>query len=80
MPRPREPVNLLVEKGRKHLTKAEIEDRLESEVSAPSDKIEAPSYLTPELQAEFNKALDADNQTAGRADVGQIPADCNQPR
>ena len=55
MSRPREPVDLLVAKGRKHLTKAEIEERLESEVTAPSDGIEAPSYLTPELQTEFNK-------------------------
>ena len=55
MPRPREPVNLVVAKGRKHLTKAEIEERLDSEVSAPSDGIEAPAYLTSELQAEFSK-------------------------
>ena len=55
MPRPREPVNLLIAKGRKHLTKAEIEKRRESEVQAPVDGIEAPAYLTPELQEEFNK-------------------------
>lgn len=55
MPRPREPVNLLVEKGRKHLTKAEIEERLGGEVTAPSDAIEAPSYLTAGLKDEFNK-------------------------
>lgn len=55
MPRPREPVNLLVAKGKKHLTKVEIEERLDSEVSAPSDGIEAPAYLTPELQAEFSR-------------------------
>lgn len=55
MPRPREPVNLEVAKGRKHLTKAEIEDRLDSEVSAPSDGIAAPAYLATELQVEFSK-------------------------
>ena len=55
MPRPREPVSLLVEKGRKHLTKAEIEERLQSEVSAPSDGIEAPAYLTADLKTEFNR-------------------------
>ena len=55
MPRPREPVNLVIAKGRKHLTKAEIEERLDSEVSVPSDAIEAPAYLTAELKTEFNK-------------------------
>lgn len=55
MARQREPVNLLVAKGRKHLTKAEIEQRRESEVQAPANGIEAPAYLTPELREEFNK-------------------------
>ncbi len=55
MPRPREPVTLLVAKGRKHLTKTEIEDRLDSEVNAPSDSVEAPAYLTDDLKAEFSK-------------------------
>jgi P27 family predicted phage terminase small subunit len=55
MARPREPINLLEAKARKHLTKAEIEERKKSEVKAPSDKIKAPSYLTPDLKREFNK-------------------------
>ena len=55
MARPREPINLLEAKARKHLTKAEIEERQENEVNAPSDKISAPSYLTPDLKREFNK-------------------------
>jgi P27 family predicted phage terminase small subunit len=55
MARPREPINLLEAKGRKHLTKAEIEKRRESEVKAPADEIEAPSYLTAELKDEFDK-------------------------
>jgi phage terminase small subunit len=54
MARPREPINLLEAKARKHLTKAEIEERQENEVKAPSDKIRAPSYLTAELRREFN--------------------------
>jgi P27 family predicted phage terminase small subunit len=55
MARTREPINLLQAKARKHLTKAEIEERKKSEVKAPSDEIEAPSYLTPDLKREFNK-------------------------
>lgn len=54
MARPREPINLLKAKARKHLTKAEIEERQENEVKAPSDKIRAPSYLTDDLKREFN--------------------------
>ena len=49
MARPREPINLIEAKGRKHLTKKEIEECRESEVKAPADSIEAPSYLTAEL-------------------------------
>jgi phage terminase small subunit len=55
MARPREPINLLEAKARKHLTKVEIEERQENEVKAPSDRIKAPSYLTSELRREFNK-------------------------
>ena len=55
MARPREPIKLLEAKGRKHLTKAEIEERLEGEVTPPSNEIEAPTYLTSELREEFNK-------------------------
>ena len=55
MARPREPVKLIEAKGRKHLTYAEIEERKDSEVNAPADKIEAPSYLTPELMCDFDK-------------------------
>ena len=57
MARPREPINLLEAKARKHLTKAEIEERKKSEVKAPSDKIKVPSYLTSDLKREFNKIV-----------------------
>lgn len=55
MTRPRQPTDLLLLKGKKHLTKSEIEERKSAEVSAPSDKVRAPSYLTKELKKEFNK-------------------------
>lgn len=41
--------------GKKHLTKAEIEKREAEEIKAPSDGIEAPSYLSAALKKEFNK-------------------------
>lgn len=53
--RPRQPTDLLLVKGKKHLTKAEIEDRKRKEIKAPSDKVKAPSYLPADLKKEFNK-------------------------
>ncbi|MCL2527909.1 MAG: phage terminase small subunit P27 family [Defluviitaleaceae bacterium] len=53
--RNREPVALLQAKGRKHLTKAEIDKRKKSEVTAPSDNIAPPAYLPARLKKEFVK-------------------------
>ena len=44
---------MIVAKGKKNLTKKEIENRKNSEVKAPSENIEPPSYLPGELQEEF---------------------------
>ena len=55
MARPREPIDLLLAKGRKNLTKKEIEERRAQEVKAPSDKIEPPSYLPDDLKEEFKR-------------------------
>lgn len=53
MARPRQPVNLLLLKGKKHLTKEEIEERQSTEVKAKADNVKPPSYLTKKLKAEF---------------------------
>ena len=53
MARPRQPIDLIAAKGKKHLTKAEIEERKAAEVKAPDDKIRAPSYLPNNLKKEF---------------------------
>lgn len=55
MGRPRQPVDLLVLKGKKHLTKSEIAERKSQEIRAPSDKVKAPRYLDKEAKREFNK-------------------------
>lgn len=53
--RPREPVDLLIAKGKKHLTKEEIEERKAQEVDVPFVDIEPPSYLTGKKRIEeFN--------------------------
>lgn len=51
----RQPTDLVVMKGKKHFTKAEIEARKNAEVIAPNDKVKPPSYLTPEQKKKFRK-------------------------
>ncbi|WP_079908261.1 phage terminase small subunit P27 family [Paenibacillus sp. 32352] len=58
MARPREPISLLLYKGKKNLTKQEIEERQKQEIKAPSDKVRAPVYLPKELKKEFKKIAD----------------------
>ena len=53
----RQPISLVQAKGRKHLTKAEIAERERTEVKAPSDKVTAPSYLTPSQKKTFKKIV-----------------------
>lgn len=51
----RQPIQLVKVKGKKHLTKAEIEERTREEIKAPCNKVEAPSYLTPNQKRKFTK-------------------------
>lgn len=51
----RQPTDLVVMNGRKHLTKAEIEARKNAEVIAPNDKVKPPAYLTAEQKKKFRK-------------------------
>lgn len=51
----RQPTDLVVMKGKKHLTKAEIEARKNAEVIAPADKVKPPSYLTQQQKKKFRK-------------------------
>lgn len=56
MARPREPVDLIKAKGKKHLTKSEYEERKEQELDVPFTDVEPPEYLSGEKQIEkFNK-------------------------
>ena len=43
--RQRQPTDLVVMKGKKHLTKAEIEARKNAEVVAPNDKVKPPAWV-----------------------------------
>lgn len=49
----KEPIDLIVHKGRKHLGKEEIEDRKNGEIKAKNDKVKPPSFLSKKLKKEF---------------------------
>lgn len=51
--RNKEPIDLVIAKGKKHLTKAEIEERKMSEVKVDLLDIRAPDYLTNQQTDEF---------------------------
>jgi P27 family predicted phage terminase small subunit len=53
--RPREPIDLIIAKGKKNLTKAEIAERRAQEIQAPNNNIQAPSYLPKTLVKEFDR-------------------------
>lgn len=51
----RQPIELVLAKGKKHLTKNEINERLSSEVQPCTDDIVAPTYLTKAEKNRFDK-------------------------
>ena len=55
MARPRQPIDLIEIKGKKHLTKKEIEERKSTEVSGNTDQITAPDYLDAKQKEQFQK-------------------------
>lgn len=55
MARPRQPIELIVAKGKKNLTKEEIQERRNSEIKPITDGIIAPNYLTKKQKEEFDR-------------------------
>lgn len=51
MGRSAQPVDLLVAKGKKHLTKAEIESRKENEIKLGNKKITCPDFVKSDVEA-----------------------------
>lgn len=51
----RQPIELLQARGKKHLTKAEIDQRMTSEVKPCVDGIRAPDYLTKAQRSRFDE-------------------------
>lgn len=54
----RQPTALVELKGKKHFTKAELEERKNAEVDADTDNIVPPDYLSEEQAVEFLKLSD----------------------
>lgn len=50
----RQPIELIMSKGAKHLTKAEIKERQDREIKPITDNIIAPDYLTKKQKTEFD--------------------------
>lgn len=55
MARPRQPIELVEAKGKKHLTKAEIELRKKSELKVDLKDVSIPDYLPKKLKEEFEE-------------------------
>jgi len=53
--RPKEPIDLIIAKGKKHLTKEEIEERKSTEIKVNYTDVVAPEYLNAKEITEFNK-------------------------
>lgn len=54
----RQPIELVIANGKKNLTKAEIQERLDSEVKPIAENIIAPAYLTAKQKKDFDKIAD----------------------
>lgn len=51
----RQPIELVQAKGKKHLTKAEIEARKKSELKVELKDVKAPKFLPDKLKSEFEE-------------------------
>lgn len=54
----RQPIELVIANGKKNLTKAEIRERLDSEVKPIAENITAPAFLTAKQKKDFDKIAD----------------------
>ena len=53
MARPRQPIDLIAAKGRKHLTVEEYTERKQSEVTASADQVKPPLFLSKKEREKF---------------------------
>lgn len=55
MARPREPIDLIAAKEKKHLTIKEYNERKQAEVTAPADNVKPPAFLSKKECEKFNE-------------------------
>lgn len=74
MGRNKQPIELVIAKGNKHLTKDEIKFRRDSEIKPIADGIEAPSYLTNKQKKQFNELAEKLNKLKimGETDIDAL--------
>jgi P27 family predicted phage terminase small subunit len=70
----RQPIELVIAKGNKNLTKAEIQERRDREIKPITDNIIAPDYLTKKQKEEFKEIADQLNKLKimGETDVDAL--------
>lgn len=73
MARPRQPIELLEIKGKKHLTKVEIEQRKSTEVKADSNNVVAPDYLNAAQKKKFGEIA---NELLSIGIISNLDCDC----
>lgn len=71
--RPRQPIELVKAKGKKHLTKAEIEAREKSELKVELKNVSIPEYLPAKLKEEF---VDVANKLLIVGVMTELDEDC----
>jgi phage terminase small subunit len=85
MGRNAQPIDILTAKGKKHLTKEEIELRKESELKLGGDKITCPMYVVSDtiaykkwrdLIADYNKAKKNGTEIIKSSDAGILAMYC----
>ena len=78
MPNQKQPIDLTLYKGRKHLTKEEIAERRASEIHAPSDNIAPPRFLNSKQKAEFERLVAelAPLDIVSNLDTGELARYC----
>lgn len=74
MPRKKEPIDLIIAKGASHLTKAQIESRRQSELSAPCGNVVAPSFLTAKEKKRFNELAEQLSKIGNGGIIADIDA------
>lgn len=73
MARARQPIELIQAKGKKHLTKSEIEERKKTELKVDLKDINVPSFLSAKLKKEF---LDISNKLLKVGIMTELDEDC----